>query len=44
VRAAGLATYFDVVNIAVLRALVELARGRRRDVWEPQRVVGEAAE
>ena len=39
-RALGLATYFDLVNLAVLRALVELARGRRRDVWVPQRVPG----
>jgi hypothetical protein len=36
-KAAGLATYFDLVNVAVLRALAEVIGGRRRDVWVPQR-------
>ncbi|MEY2449794.1 MAG: hypothetical protein QOH79_3270 [Acidimicrobiaceae bacterium] len=36
-RVAAMATYFDLVNVAVLRAMAELARGNRRDVWTPQR-------
>lgn len=36
-RIAAVATYFDLVNLAVLRALLELASGRRRDVWTPGR-------
>lgn len=29
--------YFDLVNVAVLRALVEVGRGARHDVWTPDR-------
>lgn len=34
----ALPLFFDLVNVAALVALWELARGRRHDLWTPQRV------
>lgn len=36
-RLADVALYFDMLNIAVLKAMVFFLSGKRRDVWIPQR-------
>ncbi len=37
IKALQLPFFFDMVNLAAAVAVVELARGKRYDIWKPHR-------